>query len=66
MRVATEHAGRQLDFALSREIADRDARDLETETRTRFDLVCLLLGELDKRCADVSAAQDADPNAVTV
>ena len=60
IRVAGEHAGAELDVALTRQVAHGDAGDVEAEPGAGLDLLGLVADEPDEGGADVAAPEDTD------
>ena len=58
--VAGQHAGRQVDVTVARQVADGDAGDLELHARAGLDLLGLGGDQPDERGTDVAAAEDPD------
>ena len=58
--VAGEHAGRQVDVAVTRQVADGDPGDLERDPGPGLDLLGLRGDQADERRPDVAASEDAD------
>ena len=60
--VVGEHARRERDLALLREVLHRDAHDLDPHARSARDQVGVGVEQADERGADVAAPEDADPH----
>ena len=58
--IAGEHAGRQLDVAVTGEVAHGDPGDLQRDAGPGLDLLGLRGDQADERRPDIAASEDAD------
>jgi hypothetical protein len=60
MRITGQHALWQADFTVAADIANGDARDLQTDPSTSLDDIGLTLDQLDESGADIATAKKAN------
>jgi hypothetical protein len=66
VRVAGQHTVGQRHASLAADVAHRHRRDLELQPGSRFDRTLLLAHQLHQRGAHVAAAEQADPDHISI